>query len=186
MDVLDVENRVTKRRVTRLPWMRVLGWTVFASAFGYTEAAVVVYIRRLLGEASGLDYRQVFTLKHMALSSANVLADMARHGILPLERTREAATLLLLFGAAWAAGHGWRERLAVFLYTFAVWDIAYYFFLVPLSGFPRSLGAIDVYFLLPIASYGPVWFPVLVVMPMLIAFAYWLWRRGNQDPLTET
>jgi hypothetical protein len=181
MDMLHVENRVIERRVRRVPWVRVLGWTVFAAAFGYTEAAVVVYIRRLLGETSGLDYRQIFALKHLALSSSNILADMARHGVLPIERTREAATLLLLAGAAWGGGREWRERLAVFLYTFAVWDITYYLFLLPWTGFPHSLDAVDIYFLLPAASYGPVWFPVLIVMPAFIMAAAWLWRRHEQS-----
>jgi hypothetical protein len=183
MSMLEQEAAGTRQVQDGVLWGRVLGWTVFAAAFGYTEAAVVVYIRRLLGEAPGLDYRQIFALKHLALTSPNILADMARHGVLPLERTREAATLLLLAGAASGGGRSWRERLAVFLYTFAVWDITYYLFLVPWTGFPNSLSAVDIYFLLPIASSGPVWFPVLIVMPTLIALAFWLWHAADKRSL---
>ncbi len=152
-------------------WQRLLGWTLFAAAFGYTEAVVVVYIRRLLGEAAGLDYRQVFALKGMGFSSAAIAADMARHGILAIERSREVATLLLLLGAACGGGRTARERLALFLYTFAVWDMTYYLFLIPWTQFPTSLAATDIYFLVPLAWYGPVWFPALFVMPLMIVVA---------------
>jgi hypothetical protein len=151
-----------------MKWPRLLGWTLFATAFGCTEAIVVVYIRRLLGEAWGQDYRQIFAAKHLGFTSASISADMARHGVLRIEQVRETATLLLLLGAAWGGGRTGRERLALFLYTFAVWDLSYYLFLIPWTGFPQSLGATDIYFLVPISWYGPVWFPVLAVMPLLI------------------
>lgn len=162
------------------PWRQLLGWTLFAAAFGYTEAIVVVYIRRLMGEAPGLDYPQIFALKHLAFTSAGISADMTRHGILAIERTREIATLLLLLGAAWGGGRTLRERLGLFLYTFAVWDLAYYVFLLPWTGFPRGLTVTDIYFLIPIPLYGPVWFPVFIVMPLLIALALWLLFRPDR------
>ena len=70
---------------------------------------------------------------------------------------------------------------ALFLLTFAVWDLAYYLFLYLLIGFPRSLAATDVYFMIPIAWYGPVWFPICVVMPALIAVALRLLGFGRLD-----
>ncbi len=169
----------------KLPWKQIVAWTVFAAAFGYTEAALVVYLRRLLGEAPGMDYRQVFGARGMTLSSAAVAADMKAQGVWSLERSREAATLVLLFGAAWAGGRTARERGAVFSYTFAVWDLTYYGFLAVWTGFPRTLSAVDIYFLLPWASFGPVWFPVLVVMPALVALAFYWWRprpEAEQEP----
>ena len=96
---------------------------------------------------------------------------MAGHGILAIERSREIATLLLLLGAAWGGGRTGRDRWALFLYTFAVWDLTYYLFLIPWTGFPQGLLATDIYFLVPIAWYGPVWFPVLLVMPLMIGVA---------------
>lgn len=177
MDTLPRETDAPP--AARRSWSAVWGWTVFAAAFGCTEAVLVAYLRRLLGEAPGLDYRQIFGGKGLELSSASVAADMARHGVWTLERCREAATLLLLMGAAWGGGRTWRERLAVFLYTFAVWDETYYLFLALCTGFPRSVSATDIYFLLPFALYGPVWFPALVVMPVLILGAAWLWRGAD-------
>ena len=155
-------------------------WALFGAAFGYTEAVVVVYLRRLLGEGTGLVYRQIFTAKHLAFTSAGIAADMARHGAWTVERSREIATLLLLLGAAMAAGRTRRERGAVFLFTFAVWDEAYYLFLGLWTGFPHSLMQTDIYFLVPFAWYGPVWFPVLVVMPLMIALALRLWRPASE------
>jgi len=155
----------------RLAW-----WTLYAAAFGYVEALVVVYLRRLQGMTTGWDYPHIWAARGLPFSSAGVLAEMGRQGILRPEITREAATILLLLGAACAAGRTGRERLGLFAYTFAVWDLAYYLWLRLWTGFPQSLAATDVYFLIPLAWYGPVWFPVLVVMPATIVFALWLLR----------
>ena len=149
-------------------------WTVYAAAFGVTEAALVVYVRRLLHMPVGDDYAQIWAARGLGLSSSSFLEAFRASGLLTLETAREAGTILLLVGAAMAAGRTWRERWAVFLYTFAVWDLTYYLYLLLFIGFPRSLFATDVYFLIPIAWYGPVWFPVLVVMPSLIVLSFWL------------
>jgi hypothetical protein len=159
-----------------LPGYRLLWWTLFACAFGYVEAAVVVYLRRATGMPPGLDYPAVMAAKGLPFNSAEFTAYLSRQGLLPLELTREAATILLLFGAAWAAGCSRRERWGLFGYTFAVWDLSYYAFLACWLGFPRSLFQTDIYFLIPIASYGPVWFPVLVVMPAVIFLSLRLLR----------
>ena len=156
---------------------RLLWWTLYAAAFGYVEALVVVYIRHLTGMAGSLDYHQVWAVKHLAWNGPAIIAEMSRQGVYQTEYGREIATLLLLLGPAMAAGRTGRERLALFLYTFAVWDETYYLWLRLWTGFPQSLGSADIYFLVPIAWYGPVWFPVLVVMPALIAAALWLLTR---------
>jgi hypothetical protein len=160
-------------------WTRLFWWTLYAAAFGYVEALVVVYIRRLTGMAPSLDYHELWVAKHLAWNGASIIAEMRRLGVYPTEYGREIATLLLLLGPAVAAGRtGW-ERLALFLYTFAVWDETYYLWLKLWTGFPQSLAATDIYFLVPIAWYGPVWFPVVVVMPLLIALSLWLLRRPS-------
>jgi len=156
---------------------RLFWWTLYAAAFGYVEALVVVYIRRLSGMAWGLDYHQLWTAKHLAWNGPAIVAEMGRLGVYQTEYGREIATLLLLLGPAMAAGQAGRERLGLFLYTFAVWDETYYLWLRLWTGFPQGLGSTDIYFLVPIAWYGPVWFPVLFVMPLLIAISFWLLRR---------
>ena len=122
----------------------------------------------------GLDYQQVWAARHLVGSGPSIIAEMTRLGVCQTEQTREIATLLLLIGPACAAGRTGRERLGIFLYTFAVWDETYYLFLKVWTGFPQSLTAADIYFLLPFAWFGPVWFPVLLVMPALIVLSLWL------------
>ncbi len=152
-------------------WRQLLWWTLYAAAFGYVEALVVVYIRRLGGFPPGLDYPAVWASRHLQWSGATITGEMRRLGVYDTEYGREIATLLLLLGPAMAAGRSGRERLGLYLYTFAVWDETYYLWLKMWTGFPQTLAAIDVYFLVPWAWYGPVWFPVLVVMPALIAIS---------------
>jgi hypothetical protein len=94
-----------------------------------------------------------------------------------------------LLGAAWAAGQTRRQRWGIFGYTFAVWDLTYYLYLMFWIGFPRRLQDIDIYFLLPIAWYGPVWFPALVCMPLILIASIWLMRatpRVPEDNCTDT
>ena len=102
--------------------------------------------------------------------------------MLRIEQAREIATLVLLAGAGMAAGRTWREKWGIFWWTFAVWDISYYAYLFVLIGFPRRLSAVDVYFLVPITWYGPVWFPLCVVMPGLMVLALWLFFGKQTEP----
>ena len=162
--------------------IRLFWWTLYAAAFGYVEALVVVYIRRLSGMAGSLDYHQLWAARHLAWNGPAIIAEMGRLDVYQTEYGREIATLLLLLGPAMAAGWTRRERLALFLYTFALWDETYYLWLKLWTGFPQSLGSMDIYFLVPIAWYGPVWFPVVVVMPALIVFSLWLLTRPALSP----
>ena len=146
----------------------LLWWTLYAAAFGYVEALVVVYIRRLGGMPPGLDYPTIWASRGLEWSGAAINAEMRRLGVYDTEYGREIATLLLLLGPAMAAGRTGRERLALYLFTFALWDETFYVWLKLWTGFPQSLNSTDIYFLVPIAWYGPVWFPVLVVMPALL------------------
>lgn len=165
---------------------RLFWWTLYAAAFGYVEALVVVYIRRLTGMTPGVDYHQLWAARHLAWNGPAIIAEMGRLDVYQTEYGREIATLLLLLGPAMAAGRTGRERLALFFYTFAVWDETYYLWLRLWTGFPQGLGSADIYFLVPIAWYGPIWFPVLVVMPALIALSLWLLRTPLASPSTAS
>jgi hypothetical protein len=162
--------------------LRLLGWTIYAAAFGYVEALVVVYLRRLMHMPAGWDYPRFWGAQGLPFNSHAIFTEMAHLGILHTEFTREAATIILLLGAACAAGQTGRERLGLFLYTFAVWDLTYYLWLWLWTGFPHGLGATDIYYLLPIAWYGPVWFPLLVFMPVTILAAVILLRQDAAAP----
>lgn len=157
---------------------QVFWWAVYATAFGLTEAALVVYVRRLLNWPPGLDYAEILAAQGETLHWRMFTEIFAREGVLGVEIAREAGTILLLLGAAMAAGSTLREKAGLFLFTFAVWDLTYYLWLYLLIGFPRHLAATDVYFLIPITWYGPVWFPVCVVMPLLLVWGL-RWMRPS-------
>lgn len=152
-------------------WKTLVWWALFAAAFGYVEALVVVYIRQLGAMPPGLDYPVIWANRGLAWNGAAIISEMRRLGVYGTEYGREIATLLLLLGPAMAAGKTGRERLGLYLFTFAVWDETFYLWLKLWTGFPQSLASTDIYFLVPIAWYGPVWFPVLVVMPALIVIS---------------
>lgn len=176
---IGIENRFAPGGITMV-WSRLLWYAIYAFAFGFVEAAVVVYLRRLMGMPVGLDYRAILAQRHLALTGAN-LTDVLRNAhLLEPELIREAATLVLLLGAAFGAGRNRRESWALFFYTFALWDLSYYLYLAVWIGFPKSLFEIDLYYMIPIAWYGPVWFPVLIVMPALLFGSLRVLRNGPQ------
>ena len=75
---------------------------------------------------------------------------------------REAATILMLLTVASLTSANSRARGAVFLWTFAIWDIVYYAALWATVRWPHSLNDPDVLFLIPVPWLSPVWFPLLV------------------------
>jgi hypothetical protein len=159
---------------------------VFAASFGYVEAVTVVYLRQLGNMPTGVDYAAIYRMRGLSLDSATITSEMRRMKVLPIEWTREIATLLLLAGAAIAGGRDRWERWGLFGFTFAVWDLSYYLYLAFWVNFPKSLWDTDIYFLVPIAWYGPVWFPVLVVMPIILGVSLRLLLRAYQLSSHET
>ena len=132
---------------------RLLLWcTIFATAFGVVEGAVVVYLRELY-YPEGF----AFPLKEMAPR------------ILAIEIVREAATLVLLLGVAILAQRRPVRRFAVFAFCFGVWDITYYLALKALLGWPPGLLTWDILFLIPLPWTGPVLAPVLVSLALIAA-----------------
>jgi hypothetical protein len=99
-----------------------------------------------------------------------------------VEVIREAATILMLATAGWLAGGNPRSRVAYFLIAFGVWDILYYVFLAPLSGWPRSLLDWDILFLIPLPWWGPVLAPVSIAVLMILGGT--LMNRFGEGPGT--
>jgi hypothetical protein len=137
---------------------------ILAIAFGYIEAAVVVYLR-------GIFHPDGFSFP----LAAHFLADKSRD-LLLTEAGREAATIVLIFAAAILSGHNRRQRAAYFLIIFAVWDIFYYVWLNVLTGWPASVLDWDILFLIPVPWAGPVLAPVLVSAAMLVFAGIILYR----------
>jgi hypothetical protein len=131
---------------------------VFSIAFGYIEAAVVVYLREIF-HPGGFTFPMIVFGK--TPSSLRILLT---------EIGREAATIVLIFTGAWLFGRNRRQRVAYFLVIFAIWDIFYYVWLKVLIDWPASIMDWDILFLMPLTWASPVLYPVLVSVTMF-AFA---------------
>jgi hypothetical protein len=152
-----------RRGGVRLTWQSLLGTGLFAMAFGYVEAAVVIYIRASLGLLPGYqgtlaDVRRLSAM----LYRQRIMEIQMSPALTRIEVLREAATIVMLVSVAIVAGRSRIERCAAFLWCFAIWDITYYAGLWATVRWPYSLLAPDVLFLIPVPWVSQVWFPLLV------------------------
>jgi len=132
-------------------------------AFGFIEASVVVYLRAAVGLLPGYGgtLSDVAKLSADIYQQAQILAELPK-SLLAVELFREAATMVMLLSVALVAVKSLRERWAIFLWTFAAWDIFYYVGLWATVRWPSSLSTPDVLFLIPVPWFSQVWFPILV------------------------
>ncbi len=158
---------------------------LFGIAFGFVEAAVVVYLRTIYepiherlvpGYAAG-DLFPLLQLSQIAAEGPAV------RRCLEIELLREAATLLMLAAVALAVARTFRQWFAAYLISFGLWDIFYYVFLRLLLGWPASLYTWDILFLLPVPWAGPVLAPCLVALSMIVAGVLVLWRDAAGRPI---
>ncbi len=135
----------------------------FGMAFGFVEAAVVVYLRAAVGLLPGYggSLADVAVLSADMFQQAQILDELPL-GLFAVELFREAATMVMLVSVALLAVKTMRERCAIFLWTFAIWDISYYLGLWTTVRWPPSLFTADVLFLIPVPWFAQVWFPILV------------------------
>ncbi len=136
---------------------------VFAASFGFLEAVVVVYLRAAVGLLPGYQgsLSDVIRMSGDFYRQSQAISQFPR-SLLTLEVLREAATILMLLSVALLTSTKSRARAAVFLWTFAVWDIVYYAALWVTVRWPLSLRDPDILFLIPVPWLSPVWFPLLV------------------------
>jgi len=158
-----------KEGLTISKWTLVVSG-LFGIAFGFVEASVIIYIRAAVGLLPGYSG----TLSDVARLSANIYQQAQILGKLPrslfmVDFFREAAMITMLFGVALLTTKRLRERWAMFLWTFAVWDIFYYVGLWATVRWPSSLLTPDVLFLIPVPWFSQVWFPVLVSALTMVA-----------------
>ena len=143
---------------------------LFALAFGYIEAAVVLYLREPY-------YPGGFQFPPTDIPSRLLWTEVAR----------EAATLLVLLSVARLAvpSRAVRRnlrRFAVFAYCFGIWDLVYYLALKLLVGWPVSLLDWDVLFLIPLPWTGPVLAPMLVSVVLVVAAVLILRLPAERPP----
>jgi hypothetical protein len=157
-----------------------LAWAgLFAGAFGFVEAAVVVYLRAASGLLPGFQG----TLAQVArLAATPYRQDQVSlpQSLLTVEVFREAATILMLLSVAMLAARAARNRWAAYLWCFAIWDAAYYAGLYATIRWPQSLMTPDVLFLIPVPWIAQVWFPLLVDVAVMAAVLY-----GRRDQKAE-
>lgn len=134
----------------KLP-VRLLPVSVFAIAFGFLEAVVVVYLRELY-------YPGGFSFPMKLIP----------HKIYFIEITREVTTIIMLASVGILAGKTRMQKFAYFLIAFALWDIFYYVALKLFLDWPESLLTWDILFLIPIPWLGPVLAPILCSTGMII------------------
>ncbi len=149
---------------------KYLSLWVFGIAFGYTEAAVVVYLRAVLElEDPGLfPLSKVFSERHA--------------WYLTVETYRELAALALMLVPALLVSRIKSFRLLSFALIFAVWDLSYYFFLQLTLDWPRTFLTYDVLFLIPTVWVAPVLCPVLISAAM-VCFSTVLIYIGRHRPM---
>lgn len=139
---------------------KVLLLTVFGLSMAYVEAAVVVYLRKII-------YPEGFAFPLEAISM--------RLGA--VEVGREAATIFMLLSVAYLMEKTRRGRFACFMFLFGLWDIGYYIWLKVTIGWPESLLTWDVLFLIPLIWSGPVLAPIMVACLFVGAGLLYYWNR---------
>jgi hypothetical protein len=160
-----------RRKEWPLRWRQLIILAIFAAAFGFVEAAVVVYLRAAIGLLPG--YMGTFAeLRHSSLSymQASSLSQFPQ-SLLTVEVYREAATMVMLVGVALLSASRASARWVAFLWGFALWDIAYYAGLWLTVRWPASLTDLDVLFLIPVPWIAQVWFPLLVSLLTVLVIA---------------
>ena len=133
---------------------------IFSIAMAHLEGDVVVYLRKALGfneNGSNKDFLQKFSQKYLLI-----------------ERTREFATIIMLVILAILIGENWLDKIIVFLWTFAFWDLFYYVSLYILIKWPSRLKTTDVLFLIPKPWITPVWVPICISVITILAIIVYL------------
>ncbi|MDO8551736.1 MAG: hypothetical protein Q7S03_03615 [bacterium] len=158
---------------------KILLVAVFAIAFGFVEAAVVVYLRTLIRASLpelGED-KILLILPGIAFLEPRAAVEIIRDTtILRVEMIREVATLVMLGTVGLLLGRSLRERVSFFFLTFSIWDLFYYLFLRLAIGWPASLGDLDIFFLLPTPWVGPVIVPIFASIVIFVITFFFLFK----------
>jgi len=162
-----------RRKGVQISGRQLLLATLFALAFGFVEAAVVVYLRAAAGLLPGYagTLAEVQRLGRVTALDSPTITQFPQ-SLLTVEVVREGATLVMLVSIAMLAAARRKERWALFLWIFACWDISYYVGLWATIRWPTSLKDLDVLFLIPEPWVAQVWFPLLVSVLTLVSVGF--------------
>ncbi len=134
---------------------------LFAAAFGYLEAAIVIYIRAL------------FFPDGFAFPLPPTLLDK----FVIIEIGREFCTMVMLLAVGGLASSKRWSRFAFFIFAFGIWDIFYYIWLKVLIDWPESFFTWDILFLIPNIWVGPVLSPLIVAFSMCFGGLIIAWQE---------
>jgi hypothetical protein len=141
---------------------------LFGVAFGFVEAAVVFYLRKLINfheNYSISHYKVLLNLGFITFVSPSHSL-LLNHRVSDVEVTRESATIVMLACLSFLAASSARRRIGAFLVSFACWDLAYYLWLRVIDDWPKSIFTRDVFFLIPVTWIGPVITPIVICIVM--------------------
>lgn len=150
-------------------------------AFAFVEAAVVIYLRRIL-ELEFVNQKPVveviYDFKFIAFlsSKSSILLNSQLKNV---ELFREAATIIMLGCLAYLVGNNTKQKIGAFLIAFSLWDIFYYVFLYTFLKWPASLFDIDVYFLIPLPSIGPIITPLGIFIILFVVGLKLFLKKGS-------
>jgi|HubBroStandDraft_2_1064218.scaffolds.fasta_scaffold52832_3 hypothetical protein len=166
-----------RRKGLSLQRRQLIILAIFAAAFGFVEAVVVVYLRAAIGLLPGY-MGTLSELRHSlrGYTQASSLSQFPQ-SLLTIEVYREAATMVMLVGVSLLAATKTSARWAAFLWIFALWDVAYYAGLWITVRWPASFTDLDVLFLIPVPWIAQVWFPLVVSLLTVLAIA---WSAAGQ------
>jgi len=158
-----------RNRGVHIAGRQLLFATIFSLAFGFVEAAVAVYLSAAAGLLPGYT-GTLSDVQRLAKATPETLPiSQFPQSLMTVEVLREEATIVMLVSVALLAASKARERCAVFLWIFALWDVSYYAGLWGSIRWPTSLNDLDVLFLIPVPWVAQVWFPLLVSVLTLVA-----------------
>ncbi len=163
----------------------LLAAALFAASFGVVEGTVVVYLRAVLAAAAGYSTSLSGVAQFSeSLNQVRLEPSALPPSLLKVEVFREAATIFMLVSVGLLAAPNRQGRWAMFLWTFAIWDVTYYVTLWATIRWPSSMTDADVLFLIPVVWVSPVWFPLLVSTLSVVAVL--LARRPVLHPDSTT
>jgi len=130
-----------------------LSWLyVWGIAFGYIEAATVIYLRKIYYPDG---YIFPIILANIDIASVEIM--------------RELMTLIIILAVAELTFRTFLKKLAAYMIVFGIWDIFYYIFLKIYLDWPESFFTWDILFLIPFPWVGPVMAPLLVSLSLIYA-----------------
>lgn len=172
MPAAGIANRLIKRTSGRT----IFSLIAFGIAFGFLEAAVVVYLQVIsepVRAAAGIPPAALFPLIKIEQIGSYLR-------IVKIEAVREAATIVMLVSIALAATRDARTWLAAFSVVFGVWDLVFYASLKIMTGWPASFANWDLLFLLPVPWTGPVLAPSIVAASLVTGGILALMRQPRR------